>query len=485
MPNSLAEIFLHHVTQRPRAPFVTDTATGMSLTYAEASHRMTALARQLRRTGVLTGDRVALLLENSWHWPVAFLGATLADAMVVPLNTRWSPGELRSALSDCSPAVVVYDDASVTALGDQRDTTLLHVSDIPLRGGVDSVILPRPGSVGAITYTSGTSGRAKGVMLTHQAMLRAALTYAGLFNSSPMLRTAVVVPLFHNTGFIDGLGHSVVAGGHMDLYRRFDAEVIARSVIEGTYSYLIGVPTMYTRMLSYFQLSGAAHAVNPWLAYAGAAMPAATVRRLRELIPGARLVNCYGMSEATSITHYMPYDLCDRRPEAVGVAVPGTLDRVSDTGELEVNSPTVMAGYWNDPVSTAAKLDGGWLRTGDLASRADDGLITVIGRVDDLINRGGEKIAPYEVESALCELPGIIEAVVLRMPHDDLGEIPIALIVTESGTALDQREVKHGLIGRLADYKIPQHVFTVAALPRNASGKIDRSEAIKLARSLG
>ncbi len=483
MANSLAEILLHHVTQQPQAPFVTDTATGISLTYAEASQRMTGLAQLLRRAGVLAGDRVALLLENSWHWPVAFLGAALADAIVVPLNTRWSAAELRSALTDCSPAAVVHDGRSAPAIDDLRDKTLLHVSDVPVQGRRDG-ILPKPDSVGAITYTSGTSGRAKGVMLTHQAMLRASLTYAGLFNSSPMLRTAVVVPLFHNTGFIDGLGHAIVAGGHLDVYRRFNAEVIARRISEGAYSYLIGVPTMYTRMLNYFGRLGSARAVNPWLAYAGAVMPPATVRRLRELIPNARPVNCYGMSEATSITHYMPHDLCDGHPEAVGIPVPGTLDRISATGELEVNSPTVMVGYWNDPTSTAAKLNGDWLKTGDLASRSKEGLITIIGRADDLINRGGEKVAPYEVESALCELPGIIEAAVLPIPHDDLGEIPVALVVSEPGTALNQQDIRNRLSERLADYKIPQYVFTVTALPKNANGKVNRSEAIKLASSL-
>jgi long-chain acyl-CoA synthetase len=211
---------------------------------------------------------------------------------------------------------------------------------------------------------------------------------------------------------------------------------------------------------------------------------AATVRRLRELIPDARLVNCCGMSEATSITHYLPYELCEGHLNDVGIAVPGTLDRISGAGELEVHSPTVMAGYWNDPIATAAKLDGGWLSTGDCARRAADGMITITGRVSDIINRGGEKIAPYEVESALCDIPAIVEAVVVGIPHHDLGEVPVALVVCEPGEIVLTHEIKDSLTHQLADYKIPHTVIPVNALPRNASDKVFRAAASELAARL-
>jgi long-chain acyl-CoA synthetase len=481
--SSLAEIFLHHVTQQPQAPFITDTSGGASLSYADAAQRVTGFARMLRRAGVSHGDRVALLLENSWHWPVTFLGTALADAIAVPFNTRWSAGEIRHALNDCAPALVIHDDPSAALVRQLWDKNAVHISDLPT-GGPDPAALPRPDSIGVITYTSGTSGPARGVMLTHRAMLQASLTYAALFNSSPALRTAIVVPLFHNTGFIDGLGHAVVAGGHLDLYRRFDAKLTARMLSDGVYTYLIGVPTMYTRMLNHLELLSGARTAGPWLAYGGAAMPPATVRRLRELIPGARLVNCYGLSEATSITHYLPHDLCPDRADAVGIATPGTLDRISDTSELEVNSPTVMAGYWNDPAATAAKLDRGWLRTGDCARRSAAGLMIITGRLGDLINRGGEKIAPYEVESALCDIPGIVEASVVGMPHHDLGEVPVALVVCQPGTVLRQQDIRNRLADWLADYKIPQRVIPVTTLPKNASGKVLRAEVVALVGKL-
>lgn len=484
MTDTLTEVFFHHVDQRPRAPFLTDIAAGESLSYAETARWITGFAGLLQRAGVAAGDRVVLLLENSWHWPVAFLGAALAGAVAVPFNTRWSLAETRQALQDCAPALVVIDERSAPGIRRVWEHKVLHTSGFPARGARQAAAHPEPGHVGAITYTSGTTGTAKGVMLTHRAMLQASLTYAALFSSSPLLRTAVVVPLFHNTGFIDGLGHTVVAGGHLELHRRFDAAVVARKVGDGTYTYLIGVPTMYTRMLGHLAQPGAASSLMPWLAYGGAAMPSATLRLLRARMPQARLVNCYGMSEATSITHYLPHDICDRHLAAAGIPAPGTLDRLGDAAELEVNSPTVMAGYWNNPAATAAKLRDGWLRTGDCARRSPDGVITITGRVSDLINRGGEKIAPSEIESALCEIPGIVEVVVVGIPHHDLGETPVALAVCRPGTALRQETIRSALADRLADYKIPQQVIPVAALPKNASGKVLRARALEMACTL-
>ncbi len=486
MTSSLTEMFFHQAGLRPGAPFLTDTASGESLSYADTAQRAEGLAQTLRRAGVADGDRVVLVLQNSWPWPVAFLGCALAGAIVVPFNTRWSPAEIRAALHDCAPALVITDDRGAAALRQAAwDGPVLPASAFPARGPAARLALPEPGQVGAITYTSGTTGAAKGVMLTHRAMLQASQTYAALFGSSPLLRTAVVVPLFHNTGFIDGLGHTIVAGGHLDLYRRFDTATVAGQIGQGGYTYLIGAPTMYTRMLGVLENAAATPGVTLWLAYGGAAMPPATLRSLRARLPGARLVNCYGLSEATSITHYLPYDMGDGRLDAVGIPAPGTLDRLSNLGELEVNSPTVMAGYWNNPAATASRLRHGWLSTGDCARRSPDGVITITGRVDDLINRGGEKIAPYEVEAALGEIPGILEAVVVGLPDDDLGEIPVALVVAGGDApAVRQGTIRRALAGRLADYKIPMRVFSVPELPKNAGGKVLRARAAGLARTL-
>jgi fatty-acyl-CoA synthase len=218
----------------------------------------------------------------------------------------------------------------------------------------------------------------------------------------------------------------------------------------------------------------------PWFAYGGAPMPGPLATRLAEVVPGARFVNVYGMSEATSITHYLPWRPGPRDLTAIGLAVPGTRDRIAADGELQVDSPTAMVGYWKDGAATRAKFDGPWLRTGDLARRGPDGFLRITGRVDELINRGGEKIAPLEVESAISAHPGVMEASVVGVPDRDLGEVVGAVVVTRAGSALDARELGRFLAERIADYKAPRKVRFLSTLPRSPSGKVLRDEVRRL-----
>jgi long-chain acyl-CoA synthetase len=218
----------------------------------------------------------------------------------------------------------------------------------------------------------------------------------------------------------------------------------------------------------------------PWFAYGGAPMPAELAERLTEVVPGARFVNVYGMSEATSITHYLPWRPGPRDLTAIGVAVPGTRDRITPDGELQVDSPTAMVGYWRDEAATRAKRDGPWIRTGDLARRGPDGLLHITGRIDDLINRGGEKIAPLEVESAIGAHPDVLETSVVGLPDRDLGEVVGAAIVARAGSTLDARELGRFLAERIADYKAPRRVRFLSTLPRNPNGKVLRDEVRRL-----
>jgi long-chain acyl-CoA synthetase len=201
-------------------------------------------------------------------------------------------------------------------------------------------------------------------------------------------------------------------------------------------------------------------------------MASALIARLHELFPHARLANCYGLSEATSITH-INFLSDDSSTTDVGVAVPGTLDRISPSGELLVRSPTTMLGYHGDPSATEAKFDNGWLRTGDIAERSDHGMVRVLGRVDDVINRGGEKIIPLEVEEALCRHPSIVEAAVVGVADDHFGNVVAAAVVTRKAvTTGDLQQFLHDV---LADYKRPSRIAIVKRLPRNENGKVIRT----------
>jgi long-chain acyl-CoA synthetase len=311
-------------------------------------------------------------------------------------------------------------------------------------------------------------------------VVRSGATFAQLFQSGPDSATAVVCPLFHNTGYIDGVAHMLLANGRVDVPRRFDPEATARALRARDYSFLIGVPTMYGRMLPMLSAPPAPADLAPWLAYGGAPMPGPLATRLAEVVPGARLVNVYGLSEATSITHYLPWRPGARDLAAAGVPVPGTRDRIAADGELQVDSPTVMAGYWQDDAATRARFDGPWLRTGDVARRGADGLLRIVGRVDDLINRGGEKIAPVEVESVIGGHPDVIDVSVVGLPDRDLGQAVAAAVVVRPGAHVDADHLGRYLADRIADYKRPTRIHILPTLPRNSNGKVLTEEVRRL-----
>ena len=430
MTTTLPEFLLHWAERTPERVFLAEPETGVTVSYAEAARQVAGLRADFRRRKIVRGDRVALLADNTAAWVTSYLAAMAHGAVVVPMNTRQAAADLAPVLADFDPAVIVGDPAYLTRVPDTYSGRLLPTDAFDRIARHPGILGSEAlsGELGSLCYTSGTTGEARGVMLRHESLVTSARTFAHLFQSGPDTCAPVVVPLFHNTGYIDCLGHILVAGGRIDLFRRFNAERIGRATLAGAYSYLICVPTMYSRMT--VALDGAAPSdAAPWLAYGGAPMPAPVAERFGRLVPAGRLVNVYGMSEATSITHYLPWRPGPRDLGAIGIAAPGTRDRISADGELQVASPTVMMGYWNDETATRAKFDGTWLRTGDLATEGEDGLVRIIGRIDDLINRGGEKFAPIEVEAVISAHPEVVEVAVVALADDDLGQIAGAGVV--------------------------------------------------------
>ncbi len=484
MADTLPEFLFHWAERTPDAVFLGEPDRDRRYTYGEVAVGMARFRARLRRLGVARGDRVALLGDNGVGWVVAYLGAIAHGAVAVPLNTRHATGDLDRALDDFEPAAIVGDPAYLGRLSERYRGRAMDGAELGVRTGAMASALDgseaRPEELGVLCYTSGTTGEPRGVMIRNASLVRNAGTFAQIFQSGPDSATAVVCPLFHNTGYNDGLAHMLLVGGRVDVPRRFDPGATARALAEGRYPFLIGVPTIYHRMLELLEANPPAPGGMPWFAYGGAPMPTALATRLEEVVPGARFVNVYGMSEATSITHYAPWRPGPRDLTAIGVAVPGTRDRIAPTGELEVDSPTAMVGYWRDDAATRAKRDGPWLRTGDLARRGRDGLLHITGRVDDLINRGGEKVAPLEVESAISAHPDVMEASVVGLPDRDLGQVVAAAVVARAGSTLDARELGRFLADRIADYKAPRRVRFLSTLPRNENGKVLRDEVRRL-----
>jgi long-chain acyl-CoA synthetase len=483
MTDTLPEFLFHWAERTPDAVFVAEPDRGRVYTYGQVADFLARFRAELRRLGVTRGDRVAILADNGCVWVVAYLGTIAQGAIAVPLNTRHATGDLDRVLDDVDPAAIVGDPPYLAGLSDRRRSRIIVSTDIDVAGRPRSALdgsEARPDEVGVICYTSGTTGEPRGVMIRNGSLVRNAEMFAHIFQSGPDSATAVVCPLFHNTGYNDGLAHMLLANGRVDVPRRFDPPAIARALAEGRYSFLIGVPTIYSRMLPLLEATPSPSASAPWFAYGGAPMPGPLAARLTRAVDGARFVNVYGMSEATSVTHYLPWRPGARDLTAIGVAVPGIRDRIAAGGELQVETPTAMVGYWNDAAATREKFDGPWLRTGDLARLEGDGLLRIVGRVDELINRGGEKIPPAEVESAIVAHPDVLEASVVGLPDRDLGEIVGAAVVVRAGSALDAEQLGRFLAERIADYKSPRRLRFLPTLPRNPSGKVLRDEVRKL-----
>jgi long-chain acyl-CoA synthetase len=482
MTETLPEFLLHWAERTPGTVFADEPDRGRSVTYGEAARLVARHRARLRRLGVQRGDRVAILGDNSCAWITAYLGAMAHGAIAAPLNTRHAEGDLDRTLADLDPAAIVGDPPYLSRVPERYRARTVPSADAATEASAPALdgSEAQPEEVGVICYTSGTTGAPRGVMIRNDSLVRNASMFAHLFHSGPDSATAVVCPLFHNTGYNDGLAHMLLANGRVDVPRRFDPPAVARALAEGRYTFLIGVPTIYGRMLELLEAAPPPAASAPWFAYGGAPMPGPLAARLSRVIPGARFVNVYGMSEATSMTHYLPWRPGDRDLTAIGVAAPGVRDRLAPGGELQILSPTAMVGYWRDPAATREKLDGHWLRTGDLARLGADGLLRIVGRVDELINRGGEKIPPVEVESAIAAHPDVVEAAVVGLPDGDLGEIVGAAVVARPGSALDAPQLDRFLVERIADYKSPRKVRFLSALPRNPNGKVLKDEVRRL-----
>jgi long-chain acyl-CoA synthetase len=483
MIDTLPEFLLHWAERTPDAVFVAEPDRGRAYTYGEVADHLARFRGELRRLGVARGDRVAILADNGCAWVVAYLGAIAQGAIAVPLNTRHTTGDLDRVLDDVDPVAIVGDPPYLARLSDRQRGRVIVSTDVDAAGRLTPApngSEARPDEIGVICYTSGTTGEPRGVMIRNGSLVRNAEMFAHIFQSGPDSATAVACPLFHNTGYNDGLAHMLLANGRVDVPRRFDPPAVARALAEGRYSFMIGVPTIYSRMLPLLEAMPPPSPSAPWFAYGGASMPGALAARLTRAVDGARFVNVYGMSEATSVTHYLPWRPGVRDLTAIGVAVPGVRDRITGGGELQVDTPTAMVGYWNDAAATRDKFEGPWLRTGDLARLDADGLLRIVGRVDELINRGGEKIPPVEVESAIAAHPDVVEASVVGLPDRDLGEIVGAAVVVRAGSVLDAEQLARFLAERIAGYKSPRRLRFLQSLPRNPNGKVLRDEVRKL-----
>src|SRR4051794_1028054 len=440
---------------------------GPSATYAELWERARRVAGGLRARGVQPGDRVAVRLPNGLDWMLAFWGAHLAGAVVVPLNTRLAEAEGEFILADSGA------DQVITA-------------ELP---DGDPVDLPDPEhqALAALFYTSGTTGRPKGAMTTHENFLTTAESVIRCRelprDAAAPLKTLISVPLFHVTGCNSQMVTQARIGGTSVIMPRFEPAAFLHAIEQHRIDLLTSVPTIYELVLRHPDFATTDVSSVRTLSYGGAPMAPELVHRLLAAFPNARLGNGFGLSETSALATFLPHEYAADHADAVGFPTPVNdvrIDRpdpASGVGELLVRGPNVVAGYWGDPARTAETFVDGWLHTGDVAT-ITDGIVRIVDRAKDMINRGGENVYSVEVENALAAHPDVLEVAVVGVADPVMGEKVGAVVLPRPGvTAAD---LLPSLIAfartRLADFKVPQFVHVLEApLPRNAGGKVLKS----------
>ena len=460
LPRNLVQMLRAAVDQQGAAEAVVETGGGPRLSYASLWDRAARVAGGLRGLGVQRGDRVAIRLGNGVDWVLAFLGAVLADAIVVPVNTRFTEEEADYVVTDSGAAYVFTPGAALP------DGDALVVDDA------------EPSSPAAIFYTSGTTGFPKGAVTSHENFLSNAETCRRALSVDPAgLRTLISVPLFHVTGCNSQLLVALYVGGTAVIMPVFEVAAFLHAISEEQIDTMVTVPAIYWLAISQPAFADVDISRVRSVSYGGAPIAPDLVARLGKAFPQARLGNGFGLTETASVTTFLPHEFV-AHADSVGFPAPVCdvrLDAVAPdgTGELLIRGPNVVAGYWRKPEQTAETFVDGWLHSGDLASIDDDGLVYLVDRMKDMINRGGENVYCVEVENALAGAPGVYEAAVLGVPDEMMGEKVGAVIVPMPGVSLDVPAVLGYLGEHIADFKVPQYVAVSGTpLPRNPGGKL-------------
>ena len=501
----------HHDPQRP---FI-EQPDGTLLSYGRMLELTESIGAALHARSVRAGDRVVAQVDKSPQAVALYLACLKVGAVFVPLNTAYTLAELEYFLTDAAPRLaVVRPETASDVLAIARGARVEHVATLgrdcdgeakpaggaassagvsPLiRGGISpsaagasggaGTAIPAPSTLAALLYTSGTTGRSKGAMLS-QANLATnalALTNAWRFTARDVLLHAL--PIFHVHGLFVAINCVLASGSAMLFLPKFDASEVVRLLPRA--SVLMGVPTFYTRLLQHPGFTRERTRGMRLFVSGSAPLLADTHREFQERT-GHAILERYGMSE-TLMNTSNPYEGA-RVPGSVGPALPDVELRITapDTGTplcgadrvgmIEVRGPNVFSGYWRMPEKTAAELrPDGWFITGDLGRIDERGYVWIVGRGKDLIISGGYNVYPIEVEAEIDALPGVLESAVVGLPHADFGEAVTAIIVPRAGARLDESAMRSALEQRLARYKLPKRLLFIDELPRNTMGKVQK-----------
>ncbi|WTW98856.1 AMP-binding protein [Streptomycetaceae bacterium NBC_01309] len=478
------------------------------IAYSDLDQRVRRLCGLLRRRGVCRGARVAYIGMNSPLLLITLLAAARLAAVFVPLNYRLAPNEMADVVADCRPFVLVVEAEWVMSAELPRVGNVLtlpsdgHVSEpidaefeVPAERCHDS-------DLAALIYTSGSSGRPKGVMLTYGNLWWSSVNAQAMLDVRFDGVTLAAAPLFHIGGLNTFALPTLARGGTVLIHRSFDAERALADLQKYRVESLVAVPTMYEKLSSHPDFRAADLTGLRAPVVAGAPVPIGLIKRF--LAKGVALQQAWGLTETSPFATYLPPRDTVRKMGSVGAAMPYVEVQVRDKtgtpavapgqpGELWVKGPNVTAGYWGNPEATdRAITHDGWLRTGDIGHQDSDGYFYIVGRSSEIVISGGENVYPGEVERVLRDIPEVAEVAVLGIPDGLWGETLVAVASLSPGAHLTLAEVRNFASRRLARYKVPRMLKLVAEMPLNSVGKVDKeslrrlfpqtSDAVKLER---
>jgi malonyl-CoA/methylmalonyl-CoA synthetase len=488
MQNVLVDALRSSRQDSPAAPLA-HLPDGSTVSYGAFFAGAEQTAAALVAAGVRPGDRVAAQVHKSLQALQLYLGTVMAGGVFLPLNTGYTAAELAHFVTDASLSVFVCDPAAASALAALTSATILTL-DAEGRGTLTEAAQEQPAGfipvargaddLAAILYTSGTTGKPKGAMLSHHNLTSNAQTLADYwrFTADDVLIHAL--PIFHTHGLFVATNITLVSGGAMIFQSGFNADDILAALPRATA--LMGVPTFYTRLLQADGLAKAAAKMRLFIS--GSAPLLADTHSAWEEVTGHRILERYGMTE-TNMNTSNPYD-GERRAGTVGLPLPGVDLRLTDgkgktvddgqPGIVEVRGPNVFRGYWNLPEKTAEELlPDGFFVTGDIGTLDPDGYLRIVGRAKDMVITGGYNVYPKEIELLIDDQPGVIESAVIGVPHPDFGEAVVGVVVLQNTDATTEDTILGNIGPQLARYKLPKRLFFVDALPRNTMGKVQKN----------
>jgi malonyl-CoA/methylmalonyl-CoA synthetase len=478
-----------------------ETEQGLFYTWRDLDRASAQIANLLGSLALPPGSRVAVQVEKSVEALMLYLATLRAGFVFLPLNTAYQSAEIEYFIGNAEPAVVVCTEKNfgwVSKIAFTAGTQHVFTLSENLTGSLldrastlsdQHDIVPKDSDdLAAILYTSGTTGRSKGAMLTHGNLLsnaRVLKDYWGWRSAAQGGDVLIhALPIFHVHGLFVAIHGALINGSKMLWLSKFDPQVVLRMMPRATL--FMGVPTLYVRLLAEPGLTHEA-TKNMRLFIAGSAPLLIETFKAWQARTGHTILERYGMSETAMLTSN-PYDprLGERRGGTVGFPLPGVSIRVQgednqpvptgEIGAIEVKGPNVFKGYWRMPEKTAEEFSAdGFFKTGDVGKFDDQGYITIVGRSKDLIISGGYNVYPAEIEAFLNDLAGVEESAVIGIPHPDFGEVGVAVLIARPGVALDPAKIMAHVKACLANFKVPKQCYVIDALPRNTMGKVQKN----------